>query len=67
MTTHITFSSAFNVYNRTEPQITRKFILEEQKMCFLSWLFGGKGADEMTEEDELMLWMMLDEEEEDEK
>ena len=51
----------------TEPQKTRKFILEEQKMCFLSWLFGGKGADEMTEEDELMLWMMLDEEEEDEK
>ena len=36
-------------------------------MCFLSWLFGGKGADEMTEEDEFMLWMMLDEEEEDEK
>ena len=36
-------------------------------MCFLSWLFGGKGADDMTEEDELMLWMMLDEEEEDGK
>ena len=35
-------------------------------MCFLSWLLGSKGADEMTEEDELMLWMMLDEEEEDE-
>ena len=52
--------------NITEPRITRKFILEE-KMCFLSWLFGGKGADEMTEEDELVLWMMLDEEEEDEK
>lgn len=36
-------------------------------MRFLSWLFGGKGADEMTEEDEFMLWMMLDEEEENEK
>lgn len=36
-------------------------------MCFLSWLFGGKEADDMTEDDELMLWMMLDEEEKDEK
>lgn len=32
-------------------------------MCFLSWAFSGNGVDDMTEEDEFMLWMMLDEEE----
>ena len=36
-------------------------------MCFLSWLFGGKGAENTTEDAELMLRMTLDEEEEDEK
>ena len=51
----------------TGAQILQNFNVGGTKMCFLRWLFGGKGADDMTEEDELMLWMMLDEEEEDEK